>query len=324
MSVFGTQAQDIHFSQFYNSPLNLNPALTGVFKGDLRFNGNYRNQWASVPVDYLSFSGAFDMKIMEGLLGKGLLSGGAIFNIDQAGDSRLSLSEFKLNAAYAYPVDELNAVSIGIQMGIGQRRFNADQLRFQNQFSGDIYDANLSSREDFSNTQRSLSDFSAGLNWHTQLDRMRTNVNAGISFMHLNRPEIGFLGAGDVRLASKYNGYAIAEIEVHPQVDWIAAGIFSLQGKYRETVINTGLRYHFPPRAGKKIAVQLGSGLRFGDAIIPNFEIFYNAWQFGFSYDINISDFEIATNRAGGPEMSLSYVITKVKPVKSFKACPIF
>ena len=44
----GLNAQDIHFSQFYMSPLNLNPALTGVMNCNTRFVGNYRNQWASV------------------------------------------------------------------------------------------------------------------------------------------------------------------------------------------------------------------------------------------------------------------------------------
>ena len=49
-------AQDIHFSQFNNSPLNLNPAQTGLFNGDWRFVGNLRNQWSSVPVPYRTFS----------------------------------------------------------------------------------------------------------------------------------------------------------------------------------------------------------------------------------------------------------------------------
>ena len=55
-------AQDLHFSQFQNSPLNHNPALTGVFSGDQRFAASYRRQWFQVPVDYLTFSASYDMK----------------------------------------------------------------------------------------------------------------------------------------------------------------------------------------------------------------------------------------------------------------------
>ena len=46
--VFNLNSQDIHFSQFYMSPLNLNPAMTGVMNGNIRLTGNYWNQWASV------------------------------------------------------------------------------------------------------------------------------------------------------------------------------------------------------------------------------------------------------------------------------------
>ena len=48
LSIGAVQSQDIHFSQFYASPLNLNPATTGVLSCDLRFSAIYRNQWASV------------------------------------------------------------------------------------------------------------------------------------------------------------------------------------------------------------------------------------------------------------------------------------
>ncbi|MBL0112281.1 MAG: type IX secretion system membrane protein PorP/SprF [Saprospiraceae bacterium] len=61
-------AQDIHFSQFYMSPLNLNPALTGVMNCNKRFIGNFRNQWASVLRSnaYNTYSATYDQKIPVG------------------------------------------------------------------------------------------------------------------------------------------------------------------------------------------------------------------------------------------------------------------
>jgi hypothetical protein len=56
------QAQDIHWSQFQSSPLNLNPALSGFFDGDYRFVLNHRNQWKSVTTPYNTFSGSIDMQ----------------------------------------------------------------------------------------------------------------------------------------------------------------------------------------------------------------------------------------------------------------------
>ena len=59
------KAQDPIFSQFYSTPMQINPALTGLFKGDLRFIGNYRSQWNKVPVNYMTFSGGVDQKFIN-------------------------------------------------------------------------------------------------------------------------------------------------------------------------------------------------------------------------------------------------------------------
>ncbi len=50
---FGGAAQDIHFSEFYNTPLQLNPSYTGFFNGDYRFTAIYRDQWSTIGVPFL-------------------------------------------------------------------------------------------------------------------------------------------------------------------------------------------------------------------------------------------------------------------------------
>ena len=46
-------AQDLHFSQFFNSPLTTNPANTGFIPdANYRVGINYRSQWTSVPAPY--------------------------------------------------------------------------------------------------------------------------------------------------------------------------------------------------------------------------------------------------------------------------------
>ena len=42
------QGQDIHFSQFYETSILRNPALTGIFTGDYKVGVVYRNQWSSI------------------------------------------------------------------------------------------------------------------------------------------------------------------------------------------------------------------------------------------------------------------------------------
>src|ERR1035437_9240949 len=63
-----TYAQDIHFSQYYASPLTLNPALTGLVNGVFRASLNYRNQWFNIPTQntiapYQTYQASFDMPL---------------------------------------------------------------------------------------------------------------------------------------------------------------------------------------------------------------------------------------------------------------------
>ena len=61
-------AQDPHFSQFYASPMTLNPALTGKIDGNFRLAANYRNQWPTINNAFTTATASFDMPILAGRL----------------------------------------------------------------------------------------------------------------------------------------------------------------------------------------------------------------------------------------------------------------
>src|SRR5688572_519658 len=82
-------AQDIHFSQFYTSPLTLNPSLTGSFDGLMRFGGNYRTQWGSVSVPFQTVSIFTDLNMMRSKMDGNWLSAGLHAVNDRAGDGKL-------------------------------------------------------------------------------------------------------------------------------------------------------------------------------------------------------------------------------------------
>ena len=136
--------QDIHFSQSHFSPLNISPGFAGMFAEDVRIMGSYRSQWQSVPVPYLTFSGAADMKLPNLIRAndKISLAGGVHFNYDQAGDSELSLSSFGVTGALHYKINDMNTLSLGVQSVASQRSFSISGLQFNNQFDGELYDPN--------------------------------------------------------------------------------------------------------------------------------------------------------------------------------------
>ncbi|NDC40993.1 MAG: type IX secretion system membrane protein PorP/SprF, partial [Chitinophagia bacterium] len=64
---FGATAQDVHFSQYFTSPLTLNPGLTGLVPDDIRAAANYRTQWSSVSTNpYMTGTISVDLAMLKG------------------------------------------------------------------------------------------------------------------------------------------------------------------------------------------------------------------------------------------------------------------
>jgi len=316
--------QDIHFTQFYNVPLYHNPALTGVYAGDIRMAGNYRNQWSSVPVPYSTFYGHFEQKIPIKKLNNNVLGAGLILSQDQAGDAKLSHTNITLSTAYTHQLSKKHFLSAGIQLSMGQRRFQTNDLTFDAQFNGDIFDPNASTNEEFPNQNFIFGDLNTGLNWHFQLPENGIRIDAGISLAHLNKPRQSFFKNNEVRLPRRLAFFADAAIPLTDIWELQPAILLQRQGTYQENVYGANLKYHLNKKAGNEVGIYAGAWHRWGDALAISIGMDYINLRVGLSYDFNISPFHVATNRVGGPEISAIYTITKVKSLEEYKSCPIF
>ena len=327
--VFGLQvnAQDIHFAQFYNAPQLLNPALTGIFNGDLRFSGHYRRQWENVPVDYMTFSGNFDTKLYTKNTDSNNFWGlGLNFNYDRAGFSELRLGQFQLGGSYSAELATNTFLTGGLQLGLTQRRFSTEDLTFDSQFNGERFDPTLPSNELFADESIFFVSLSAGANLRLQNKNQRSKLDFGFGIYHINQPDQNFSTIQGVNLPLRFSLHALGAIKLIDALDLIANGTAQFQGPFNENVLGLGLRIYLNRDRGKELAFQLGGNIRLNDvtdAVIPTAELHFNTLSVGFSYDVNVSDFDIATDQKGGPEIWVSYRIAKVKPLRT-KICPIF
>lgn len=323
---FLTNAQDIHFSQFYNSPLTLSPALTGITKGDIRIVGTYRSQWSSALSPYSTFHGAADWKYFNPKREKGFFSAGVMLNYDDAGDSNLRTTNFGITGAYTLTVGSENFVTFGAMAGFGQRAFDLDRLTWDNQFDGSVFNENRPSKERFDRNSFFYPDFSLGVNWHGQQKNTRSRLNVGVAAYHFTQPNQGFVKTDDIKLPVRWSLYFLPVVQVSDKLDFVAHGTAQMQGPDFEALAGGAGRFHLSTKRAREVAVQLGLGYRFnsfGDAFIPGIEVHYQTWRVGFTYDINVSGFSEATNRNGGPEINVRYLISKVRPLKAFKNCPL-
>ena len=300
----------------------MNPALTGAFEGDLRFIGNYRNQWFSVPVPYTTFAGSYDQKFHLPFLGNAYIGGGLTFNYDKAGDANLSWTQMAASIAVHQPLSDEQFLSGGFSLGFGQRAFDPDLLTFDDQFNGDVFDPTSTSLQTFNQTSSAYFDLSAGLNYTYQREDNRNHLKVGFGFSNLTQPNISFLDDSSIQLPILTHLHTLGVVEVHDDWDVNVFAFWQNQGPYNEGVVGASGTYHLQPSNRNEIALTAGVAHRFGDAMIAIIEASYLNWHVGVSYDMNTSDFSAATN--GGPEISIRYIIARVPPPDEFKACPIF
>src|SRR3954452_25468987 len=105
--VVTANAQDPHFSQFFASPLTLNPALTGKFDGNLRVAGNYRNQWPTINRAFTTTTVSVDFPIMRNHIAPTDTWGlGVMGYSDQSANSALKFNYLSVSTACHKGLDE--------------------------------------------------------------------------------------------------------------------------------------------------------------------------------------------------------------------------
>ncbi|MBC7884677.1 MAG: PorP/SprF family type IX secretion system membrane protein [Saprospiraceae bacterium] len=325
LSFLRMDAQDLHFSQFYNSPQNINPALTGVFNGDHRFSLSLRDQWRFVPVPWFTLSGSYDRQFYFKNNDKHFIGAGAILNHDRQGDSRLNLTSLNVSGAYHRILTANHIVSGGLVLGFASRGFNSQTLTWDKQWDGEVFNGSLPTGESFSDLERiNFFETGAGINYRYQKDS-RTHVDAGGSILHLLSPNQSFYGADSVNLPARISLSAIGNIKIANKFDIQLHGLHQIQGAYKETLIGgLGIMY-LNQKRGKEIQVHAGLGYRTAKSFIPTLAIQYNNMYASLSYDIDTNDFnDILRSNKGGPEIHVRYIIANVKPLRQAKVCPIY
>ncbi len=269
-------------------------------------------------------AGSFDEKIYLSGLENGLMTWGVSFTRDEAGDGNLSWTILQASLAYIQQLADEWYLSGGLGLVAGQRAFEADRLFFGDQFNGDIFDPNLQSGEGFDQTSAGFFSLSSGVNLYFQDIDTRSKMYFGIAGHNLNQPGLSFFNQDKVQLPMRTSVHALGVFEVHTDWDVGLQAQWQDQGPYQEVIVGAFAKLHLAKQAGEELAVRAGLGYRFGDALIMEAGVYYLNWRLVMSYDVNTSPFVVATNRRGGPEISLRHIISKVKPPDEFKSCPIF
>ncbi len=318
-------SQDIHYSQFYNSPLNVNPAKTGIFNGDKRLNLSYRSQWRSVPVPWTTFSGSFDRKFYPRYGKQHFWSAGVLFNYDAQGDvANINLTNFNVTGSWTKILNENNLFTVGGILGFATRGFDPNSLTFDNQWTGETFDTSVDPQDIVLATERtSFIENGLGLNYRWQ-KTSRTKLDLGIGGYHLIRPGVAFGENDDVKLSRRISLTGVGSFELSRKLDIQLNGLYQFQQDSNELILSALGKIYINQQRGKELALHLGIGWRSGKSLFPIVALQHRQLYVSLNYDVDLTDFAEIHNqrRPSSFEMHFNYIITDVKP--KVKVCPIF
>jgi type IX secretion system PorP/SprF family membrane protein len=318
-----TSAQDIHFSQFYLSPLNLNPAMTGVMNCNIRLVANYRNQWASVLRSnaYSTYSVSYDQRIPVGRYD--FVGIGGTFWGDQAGEANFSTLTGKMSASYSKRMggyrSQANYLVVGAEAGVAQRSLDFLRLRWGLQHDGEGgFDPGLSSGEEgvFNRDNFIFADLAAGLLWFMVFDE-NNSLYLGGAFHHLNRSNQSFNSNDEDLLYSRFTFHGGGEFMMGNRFGLVPGVIVMSQGPSFQVNAGTSFKFLLGNRQSNqsfqfglwtRISNKIETGV-LNDAAILSTRFDYENFSLGFSYDINVSPLRTASNSNGGFEFALLYKI---------------
>ncbi|HTS44969.1 MAG TPA: PorP/SprF family type IX secretion system membrane protein [Puia sp.] len=301
-------AQDLHFSQWFNSPLTTNPANTGFIPdADYRLGANYRNQWSSVMSEpYKTMSIWGDAQVFRNRIQSGWLGLGGVILRDVAGSGSLTSTEVYGSVAYHQMLGYSSLLTAGFNAGWVNKRINSTSLKFPDQFDGKFFDNTLPTSVVIDEPNVNYFDMQVGMNY-AYFPNERTYVNGGFSIQHINRARESFFStdpAGfDSHIPMRYIAFLNGSFKTSDQVILSPMAYYTNQAGSSETVAGFNAQYNLSGDGDQ----QLIGGLYFrvGDAVIPMVGFIYKDIRLTFTYDITVSTLTKYNGGRGAWEFAL-------------------
>lgn len=310
-------AQDIHLTQYYFSPLNYNPSYTGRFDGDYRIVGNYRSQWGAIMSNQFTTSAVSYDQNFEFFNRKWSL--GAVFLHDNSGVAFLTQNKLLLSFAHNFNWKG-NLVSLGIQSGLLHKGVNLRKLTYPDQYNNVTggFDNSMPTNQIFNRNNSYLPDVNLGATWGRKLsDKFFPEI--GGAWMHLTQPKETFLGDTDSKLQIrsiydvKLNYFINPKWTITPTLLWMN------QNKASEMLFGAMAKHYLNPN--KVELTEIFGAVSFRDGFNRNYDAFalifggkIKEFQVGISYDFNISPLSSITHYRGAFELSIIYIAKRTTP----------
>lgn len=322
--------QDIHFSQIFETPLLRNPALAGLFSGDVRIQTVYRSQWNTVTNAYHTGSANIEYKLAAGNSSADFITLGGQVLYDKAGSVDLSSTHIlpAFNYHKSLSAERSMYLSFAVMAGYVQRSIDRSKITTNSQFDGDAYNPNAPTGENFTRTSYSYFDGVAGLSFNAQLgDNTNDNLYAGVAYHHFNKAKnISFYSNYNLELKPKWVGSLGLRLDVSDYTYLSFEGDYTMQSPNKEILGGVIISKKLDSSDEPKYLIHGGAYMRLNDAIIPVVKLESKPIAIAVSYDVNLSGLKRVSYGRGGFELSLTYqkFLDKFNSSINATQCPRF
>ena len=311
------KAQDPNFSQFFSSPLNVNPALTARINSDWRVISNFRDQWIGPASPYATGTISYDTKILQHKIPnvheeKNILGVGAMMMYDYAMDGIVKSSYASANLSYNIVLANgptVHRLGAGFGATYGRRTVDFTRLTWQEQWDqiNGGFDKNLPTGETALSNMKPWFSASAGLVY--SITSEKSNFDLGVAEFHINTPKQTFLQDVHQRLPMRKVAHTNFETYLNDGLVLNVNAIYQYQDQAKYYSFGGSLGYFVPDNPD----VILNAGLWYwsANAVIPYVGFVYKDFQLGLSYDVTISKLDQATLKPKTFELSLIFRGTK-------------
>jgi len=315
-----TFSQDIHFSQYFYSPLTLNPSNAGNVEADWRFVNNYRNQWKSLSIPYRTIAVSYEH---QWYIYSEQLSYAINVIDDRSGPAGLTINKLFLTLAYHKKINYSNW-HIGIQGGMVFKKFSLNELTFPSQFdmTSGYFNSQLYNYETNLQTHENYPDLNIGISWNKQIRQVYPEI--GLSFFHLILPKESFFNDNyQTGIRNSIHAGVLVPIKSF----YLKPQAFQMRQK-KATDLILGLEFGFNIKNNNFLFKRIFAGFFVRNDFSTSFDanIFMigaqiKHWQIALSYDINTSSLAKATNNRGAFEFSIIYTSKSTIPKKITIPC---
>jgi type IX secretion system PorP/SprF family membrane protein len=304
--------QDPVFSQFFSSPLNVNPALTARINEDWRLISNIRDQWNNPASAYATGTVSFDAKILQkntpNIDEKNIVGIGGMLMYDYAMDGIVKSAYASLNLSYNILVAEDfygNKHRLGLGFGgtYADRNVDFSRLNFQQQFTGTGFDTNLPTGESALSNMTPYFSASAGILYTFIAEK--SNLEIGAAVYHLNKPKQTVLKDPLQFVPERDVVHANFETFINKYLVLNTNGIYQYQAGVNYFSVGGALGFYLD-QDGQSI-LNIGLWYWSGNAVVPYIGVAYNDFQFGLSYDATISKLSQSASRPTTFELSIIF-----------------